>query len=500
MSMGIPAVARAVLVGAIILLVAWTGVVGWTALDPAENFTGNEIMRGWSFGGIPLLAIGLAAAFVRRRYQPAAPRPSACQESSHTEPAAPDAVSLQISAAFSRVGSHSIESVLALLARHDGQSTLAADLPDPQASLARAGMTMQARFGLAMDWLAQTLTDAAVLPVYTLAPALTAESRFAARQWLGLMVPQTNLPLPLLLREKDQDGGELASLLQQIHADFKRSPTLCRALLVCVDGHLVRGHYPGTHTPAREDLHDSVVVMRISRSVLPARVCNEAVAMDSRTGRQRQEAWTWWRDRVSAVSSVSPNEPEARAISSEFAVAYLAELRKIEGMEPANDLSLDPYYPLPWTKAEVESFDNEPSLAQLPAPVQVKLQGTDGTALPRLQRRLRITEAWHALRARLPDGPLQVWHDSQTHPQITMDLRIALAGLPEPLDLDDGDFGRDLFRRLGPLGNGAGAIGLALAARSSGNHVVILPSATGLLLQPVLSPLSTSPVTSQDPA
>lgn len=499
MSTGSRSVARAALVGAGILLFAWTGVIAWTALDPAESFTSYEIMRGWSIGGLPLLAACLAAVIIRRHLQPAAPSTGACQESSQVEPSAPGAVSLQVSAAFLRIDSRPTESILSLLERHDVQATLAADLPDPQASLARAGMIMQARFGLAMDWLASNLTKAAVLPAYTLAPALTAESRFAARQWLGLMVSQTNLPLPLLLREVDQDGGDLATLLQQMHAHFERSPTLSRALLVCVDGHLVRGHYPGPHTPSRADLHDSVVMLLVSRGVLPAQVRNEAVTKDSPTGRRREETWAWWRDRVSAVSSVTPDEPEGRAISAEFAAAYVVELRKTEGMERADDLSLDPCYPLPWTKAEVESFDNEPLLAQLPAPVQIELRDKDGVTLPRLQRQQRITEAWCALRAWLPIGPVQVWYDSQQHPQTIMDLRIALARLPQPLDLDDSDFGKDLYRRLGPLGNSTGAIGMALAARSSGSHVVVLPSVNGLLLQPVLAPIPSSPLAPQEP-
>ncbi|WP_295521947.1 DUF2875 family protein [uncultured Stenotrophomonas sp.] len=500
MSMGHRSVARAVLAVAGVLLFAWTSVVAWSALDPAEIFSAREIMRGWMIGGLPLLAAGLAAALIHWRLQPAEPTPATSQEASHAEPAAVGIVSLQIRAAFSRVDSHSIESLLAMLAEKDGRSALAADLPDPQTSLARAGMTVQARFGLAMDWLARILPDTAVLPVYTLAPELTVESRFAARQWLGLMVPQTSLPLPLLLREKDQDGGGLAALLQQIHAHFEQSPTLSRALLVCVDGHLVRGHYPGPHTPPRGELHDSVVVLLISRSVLPPQVRNEAVAVDGRTGRRRQEAWAWWRDRVSAVASIAPDEPEGRAISSEFAAAYLRELQKTEGMERASDLSADPCYPLPWTTAEVESFDDESLLAQLPAPVQVELQDTNGTALPRLQRQQRITEAWCALRACLPAGPLRVWHDSQLYPQTTMDLRIALARLPQPLDLDDTDFGTDLYHRFGPLGSSTGAIGVALAARSPGSHVVVLPCVDGLLLQPVLAPLPSSPLASQEPA
>jgi len=94
MSMGHRSVALAVLAVAGVLLFAWTSVVVWSALDPAESFSAREIMRGWMVGGLPLLAAGLAAALIHWRLQPAEPTLATSQEASHAEPAALGVASL----------------------------------------------------------------------------------------------------------------------------------------------------------------------------------------------------------------------------------------------------------------------------------------------------------------------------------------------------------------------------------------------------------------------
>lgn len=487
-----------------VLCTPWSLLMGWYALDlsPGERL---DALAPWAVGSVAAAAFALLGRGLHGAVQAWSARPS--HRGASAVPAAPGAASaasteptLQLRACFARLAQHPPECLAAQLAPSPSHAPLLADdLPDPGASLAERGMALQVRLAQAMDMVVSHMPSAGPVPVFTLAPTLTPDSRYAAADWPGLMAAQATVRPPLL-RAVEQNGPSLAPVLQALHTQFSASPMLCNAVLLSVDGELIRGHYSSHRrdpdTPRPPPVHDSVVVLWTTRDGLPAALRQQAVDANSTEGKRARQAMAWWSREMDSVHALFPDEAQTRVLPTATVDALLKAYRASDDPELADHaraarmLGDDTWHPVPWTTQQVEAYDAASVLANLPPPLHLPLHDAHGKRLPALECEHAIAAGWQALCARLPDdqAPWRVWHDSRADAAITVALRLALRGLLPPVDLDDPARAVDLATRLGPLGSGAGGAALALAAACPGGHVVVIADDNGgLLLQPVIT-------------
>lgn len=504
------------------LCTPWSLLMVWYALDlpPGERL---DALAPWAVGSVAAAAFSLLGRGLHAGVQAWSARPS--RRGVVTAPTAPGVASpacteptLHLRACFARMEQHPPAYVADQLARAAPNAPLLADDPPaPGSSLAERGMAVQVRLAQAMDMLVSNVPSVAPVPVFTLAPPLTPDSRYAAADWPGLMAAQATVRPPLV-RAMEQNGPSLAPVLQALHAQFSASPMLCNAVLVSVDGELIRGHYASHRrdpdTPRPPPVHDSVVVLWMTRDGLPAALRQQAVDANSIDGQRARQAMAWWSKEMDSVHALSPDEAQTRVLPTATADALLKAYRASDDpalaapAQAARMLGDDTWYPVPWTTGQVEAYDAAPVLASLPPPLYLRLHDAHDNRLPVLECELAIAAGWQALCARLPDdqAPLRVWYDGRADAAITVALRLALRGLLPPVDLDDPARAVDLATRLGPLGSGAGGAALALAAACPGRHVVVIADGNrGLLLQPVITAApppapASPPPTSDSPA
>lgn len=369
------------------LCAPWSLLMGWYALDlpPGERL---DALGPWAVGSVAAAAFallgrglhgGVQAWSTRPSHRDASPIPAAAGAASaaSTEP------TLQLRACFARLEQHPPERLAAQLAQSTSHAPLLADdPPHPSASLAERGMALQVRLAQAMDMLVSNVPSAGPVPVFTLAPTLNPDSRYAAADWPGLMAAQATVRPPLL-RAMEQNGPSLAPVLQALHAQFSASPMLCNAVLLSVDGELIRGHYSSQRrdpdTPRLPPVHDSVVVLWITRDGLPTALRQQAVDANSTDGKRARQAMAWWSREMDSVHALSPDEAQTRVLPTATVDALLKAYRASDDPELADHaraarmLGDDtrhpvPWHPVPWSTQQVEAYDAAAVLARLPPP------------------------------------------------------------------------------------------------------------------------------------
>jgi len=466
--------------GFLLLTAGWSVLMAFYATDPTEN-AGAAALVPW-LGGVITAALVCTAGYALQQAfrSPAALAPA----QPHASTPSPVPGTLSIRACHAWVAGNAAAELASSIA-HRRHSVPAENAGAPvDNDSAERGMQLQVQLALAMDMLAARVPDGGPLPILTLAPPITEASRYAARHWPGLMKMQSDQPARLLLREQDMDGLSLAPLLQDLHRMMDETPLLDSIALLSVDGRLIRGD-PGQQAP-RQSPCDSIVLFWISREHLPSRVRSEAIAGSRMDVDALRMPYRWWRD---AMESMIPSRfatPETHVHpSSTWHQAMSGEMT--DGVPERAAGTHDPWYPAPWTHEQVAQWEAAPVLASLPHPVFIPIQRrTEAPDSHGIQQQ-RIVDAWNALTTALPQGAFHIWYDSQAEPGSIRALRRALAGLSEPIDLAAPEHATDVHTQVGALGSGSSASSLALTAHSGGNHVVVLASAEGLLLQPVLA-------------
>ncbi len=466
--------------GFVLLTVAWSVLMVLYATDPTER-AGAAALVPW-LGGVIGAALVCTAGCALQQVVWSPASLAAAQPPLHTPLHGPSTLNIRACHAWV-AGRPAAE--LASSMEHQRHSLPAEHAHAPlDTDTAEHGMRLQVQLALAMDMLAARVPDGGPLPILTLAPPITEASRYAARHWPGLMKMQSDQPSRLLLREQELDGPSLAPLMQNLHRMMDETRQLDSIALLSVDGRLIRGD-TGQQAP-RQSPCDSIVLFWISREHLPSRIRTDAIPgsrVDTDTLRM---PYRWWRDAMESMipsrfatpeTHVHPSSTWQRAMSGEMT----------DGVPERAAGTHDPWYPAPWTHEQVAQWEAAPVLASLPHPVFIPIQSrTEAPDSHGIQQQ-RIVDVWNALTTALPQGAFHIWFDSQAEPGSIRAFRRALAALNEPIDLADPDHATDIHTQVGALGSGSGASSLALAAHSGGNHVVVLASAEGLLLQPVLT-------------
>jgi len=484
-----------------LLWALWSLLVGWYAVDDNQLASPAQALGPWLAGTIALGALFLLVAAlikvlqemrvgargitpVRVAGSPVLPLPATGLAAAATAPV------LQIRACHARLARQAPDAVVALLDNPQAtRPVLAAHADDPAARLAERGMAMQVQLALGMEMLVAALPDAAPVAMFTLAPTLTRHSRYAAMEWPGLMASQSDAPGALLLRELDVNGPSLAPVLQALFARFTASPRLCNAVLLSLEGRLIRGRYHRPRDDAPEDaLDQSMVLMWITRTGVPDAIRREAVEPDTPAAQHARQPYAWFREELAAYTALAPHEPEAQVHAAAFITSLLPVLRE-EGTAQAQRLGDDAWYPVPWTRQQIALQEAAPVLGTLYPPRCVALRDEDGEALSQRAQAAAIAAAWQALHATLPEAarPRCVWYDGRADVDAAIALRMAMRGLADPLDLDDPRVGIDLATRVGALGGGSGAAALALALASGKAGMAVIADDDGnLLLQPIV--------------
>lgn len=489
-----------------LLWALWSLLVGWYAVDDNQLASPAQALGPWLAGTIALGALFLLVAALIKMLQemragargaapvlaagsPVLPVP-ATDTADASIASAPTGPVLQIRACHARLARQTPDAVVDQLDHLQAtRPVLAAHAEDPAARLAERGMAMQVQLAQGMEMLVAALPDAAPVAMFTLAPTLTRHSRYAAMEWPGLMASQSDAPGALLLRELDVNGPSLAPVLQALFARFTASPRLCNAVLLSLEGRLIRGRYHRPRDDAPEDaLDESMVLMWITRTGVPDAIRREAVEPDTPAAQHARQPYAWFREELAAYTALAPHEPEAQVHAAAFTASLLQALRE-EGAAPAHRLGDDPWYPVPWTRQQIALQEAAPVLGTLYPPRCVALRDEDGEALSQRAQAAAIADAWQALHAALPETARLrcVWYDSSADVDAAIALRMAMRGLADPLDLDDPRVGIDLATRVGALGGGSGAAALALALASGKAGMAIIADDDGsLLLQPVV--------------
>jgi len=412
---------------------------------------------------------------------------------------------LQLRAGFLRVQGQDPQQLLARLFGDDATQTATVHEPvGASAPLARRGMKLQVHFAQSIELLADALPNAAPVAVFTAAPPLTYASRYAAADWPGLIAAQTSATLPLLLRTHEQNTPSSAPVLQALHAQFTTAPFLCHAVLLSVDGDLVRGRHRHADTdtePQPPPVQDTVVALWISRATLPGTIVEQAVDTATAEGQRRRQPLARWQQDLVEHAATYPHEPQATVWPAAFVEFVLTSGRESTAPEEralVQGLGPDLWYPVPWSQAQVEDHA-QPPLATLWPALPLPLRDDTDAPFPPMVARQVIADAWQALLAQLPTAhaPLRLWYDSHAAPAVGIALIQALQQIAPTLDLDDAAVAIDLGTRLGPLGSASGAVALALAAHCDGTHVIALADGAGGLL---LQALTTAPATYPSPS
>lgn len=464
--------------GFLLLALAWSVLMVLYATDPAES-AGTAALVQWLAGMIVAALACTAGHALQQAFvsPPARPSPQAPAQAPSSVVAA-----LHVRACHAWIAGRPAAELASAQALD--QYTTPAARSDVDNDSAEHGMRLQVQLALAMDMLASHVPDGGPLPILTLAPPVTGTGRYAARHWPGLMKMQSDQPARLLVRERDLDGPSLVPLLQDLHKMMDETPLLDSIALLSIDGRLVRGD-TAQQTP-RQTPNDSIVLLWVSREQLPSRIRNESVAGARADTDALRVPYQWWRDEMESMIPPRFATPETHVHpSSTWRQAMSGGMT--EGVPDRATGAHDPWYPAPWTHEQVVQWDAAPVLASLPPPAFIPIlphMDVPTSAGPLQQR---IAEAWTVLAASLPDSSPHIWYDSHSGPGCLHAFRLALAGLAVPINLVDPEHATDIHSRVGVLGSGAGASMLSLAIHSAGNHVVVVASADGLLLQPVLS-------------
>ncbi|MDR2958102.1 MAG: DUF2875 family protein [Stenotrophomonas sp.] len=466
--------------GFLLLTLVWSVLMVLYATDPAES-AGVAALVPWLAGTIMAALACTAGHALQQAFVPPPPRPSP------QPPArAPSSVAsaLHVRACHAWIAGRPVAELASTLALDQHATPAEATHRSVDNDSAEHGMRLQVQLALAMDMLVTHVPDAGPLPILTLAPPATETSRYAARHWPGLMKMQSDQPARLLVRERDLDGSSLVPLLRDLHRMMDETPLLDSIALLSVDGRLIRGD-TGRQT-SRQPSDDSIVLLWVSREQLPSRIRKESIAGARADTGALRAPYRWWRDEMESMIPPRFATPETHVHpSSTWQQAMSGEMT--EGVPEGAAGAHHPWYPAPWTHEQVSQWDAVPVLASLPPPAFIPIKPHENVLTSAGPLQQRIAEAWNALIATLPGSAVHIWYDSHSEPGHIRALRLALAGRTEPIDLADPEHATDTHSQVGVLGSGAGASMLALAMHSGGNHVVVVASADGLLLQPVLS-------------
>ncbi|HIE1100186.1 DUF2875 family protein [Stenotrophomonas maltophilia] len=466
--------------GFLLLTLVWSVLMVLYATDPLES-AGAAALAPWLAGTIVAALACTAGHALHQAFvsSPARPSPQAPARAPSSMASA-----LNVRACHAWIAGGPAAELASMLALDQHTTPAEATPSGVDNDSAEHGMRLQVQLALAMDMLASHAPDGGPLPILTLAPPAAETSRYAARHWPGLMKMQFDQPARLLLRERDVDGPSLVPLLQDLHKMMDETPLLDSIALLSVDGRLIRSDT--TQPTPRQAPDDSIVLLWVSREQLPSRIRNESVAGVRADTDALRVPYQWWRHEMESMIPLRFATPETHVHpSSTWQQAMSGEMT--DGVPERAAGAHDMWYPAPWTHEQVAQWDAAPVLASLPPPVFIPIQRHTEALMSSGPLQRRIREAWIALTAPLPGGALHIWYDSHSEPGSIQALRLALAGLAEPINLVDPEHATDIHSRVGALGSGAGASMLALAIHSTGNHVVVVASVDGLLLQPVLS-------------
>lgn len=345
-------------------------------------------------------------------------------------------------------------------------------------TLAGMGMWSQANMALAMEGGVRHAVPGWPIPVFTLSPTMTDTSRFKPEDWLGIARAQLDQPEYLLLRQASIGSNDAGDLWEQVFAFFDAHPDMPGALVVAVDGPLVRGHYPPTGEvaePTPGELQDAAVALWLSPRLRVPAARRADVARDdmAASGQKLLQALYAEQDQGESMEEVHPDHYTPPTAAWQ---AQLPDLHAQGDRRGTGDAAVDAWWPVRWSQYQVDTFDAAPVLATVHRPVVVDAGARD------VEKTLKL--AWEAAAARA-NGPIVRWfqHGEATSERAALRFVAVAEGegghsaLPEV----------DTRKRVGNMGAPAALVGTALAAQAGGASMLAWSSSDGRLLLQAIS-------------
>lgn len=312
---------------------------------------------------------------------------------------------------------------------------------------------------------------------------------YTLRGWLGFW------PIPVIVAgpprdEKDKDAGRMAThissadngagignplyiQLDELHTEhgddvverlfdfFDQHPDLPAAVVLIEDGLNTRAymHTPGedvtlqnkngNFVPARPDSFVALLVTRkdrVDRSIRPYVVDVPEAVDNEKTQYDVIKLWNYF---WSLQEGYWKNGKEAMPWN--YWQSKLPEFWKTTPLKAPEGFKPNPWVPVPWTKWQLEEYDNWPVLAYLHRPVRVDLTNGHGELLKKGERIEKLKAGWHDALQTLPSGeqPGRIFYDTGASTQNLALLIQSLHDNPQHIDLDDPKDAFDMQRRIG---------------------------------------------------
>ncbi|WP_236871805.1 type VI lipase adapter Tla3 domain-containing protein [Burkholderia pseudomallei] len=304
------------------------------------------------------------------------------------------------------------------------------------------------------------------IPVIVAGPPRDENEKYADRMatHIGDADNGAGIGNPMYIRLDELHTAQGDDVVGRLFEFFDQHPDLPAAVVLVEDGlntraylrtpgdnYLNQSSANGNFVPKQPDSFVALLVTRkdrVDRLIRPYAVDVPEAIDNEKTQYDVIKLWNYFWDQQAAYPKPAVGVSE---MPWNYWQSKLPEFWKTTPLKAPEGFKPNPWVPVPWTKWQLEEYDNWPVLAYLHRPVRVDLTNEHGDLLKKGERIEKLKAGWHDALKTLPSGeqPDRIFYDTGASTQNLALLVQSLHDNPQHIDLDDPKDAFDMQRRIG---------------------------------------------------